>query len=757
VSKKSFRVYFVTHHDGRLTGVLLRVWDSIFDVPPPSAYGASEDDVYAQLEVLLQEREVTGKDPIDRYLWDESFETRLVTVDVHPQSAVAKRKVIGKKEIPLRMTYAWSKLPSGAYRVVLPRFEWRFVLEDLALAQDVLRNAVSTVLLGEKPRWVYDFRYEGVEYLREWTPRFLMRRSEKKAEDGSKESLPTLESLAEDLVDKAFRGRVPPVLGDSAEHDQHLWCAARTPPRSILLVGGPGVGKTAWVRRLARTLAVWRKEGKHDHVPRIWATSGDRIIAGMVYLGMWQERCLKIVDELFGEGHYLYVDRLTSILAPQPDGGSIAEIFLPAILEGEMSLIAECTEAELEKCQRRAPALSGAFQIVRLAETPASAMPALLAQAQARRGGPWQIHASGLKRLVQHLDMFQKDTRFPGKAFRFLDWLGAESAEAASRVLYARDVSELYSRWSGLPVELIADEVPAPPEEITRALARRIVGQPQAVATAARVLARFKAGLSDPERPCGTLLFIGPTGVGKTELAKQLARTLFGDETRMIRVDMSEYMLPGAAQRLLEVGDGATSLAQAVRQQPLSLILFDELEKAHPEVFDLLLGILGEGRLADSLGRHVDFRMTVICMTSNLGVTEAQPIGFGDAEGGDYLRSVRRHFRPELVNRIDHVISFTRLSPGDVLRIVDLELDKAAARTGLLRRNLTLRVDAAAREVLARLGFHPTRGARPLKRVIEERVIAPVAIEMARDPSLRDRVIRIGAGASGELSVEVVR
>jgi ATP-dependent Clp protease ATP-binding subunit ClpC len=737
VSKKSFRVYFISHHDGRKTGVLLRTWDTFFDKPPPSAYGSSEEDVYRQLETILRELEVLGEDQLERYLWDENFHSQEVSVEVHPLTAMKKRIVIGKKRIPMRLTYIYSKLPTGAYRVMVPRFGGWYVLEDLALAPEVLRQAVSTLLLGENARWIYDFRREGDEYVNSWEPRMLLRLDPNLVAEGEDTSFPTLRQVGEELVDKAARHKLPPMLGDTDEMREHLPLVLRAPPPSILLVGGPGVGKSTWVRRLAKLLSTMRK--KDTHIPRIWATSSERIIAGMVYLGMWQERCLAMVKELSFEGDYLYVDRLVSLLKPQPDGSSIGELFFPAIEAEEISLIAECSEAELERCQRRFPTLLSSFQIIRIAEAPQSLMMTLLDRYQARKEGP-KIHPAGLKRLVHHLATFQPGLCFPGKGFRFLDWLGQEGSGATTRtrMLYPRDVSESYSRYSGLPVELIADDVPAGAEVHARALQQHVIGQDAACGAVARVLARFKAGLNDPDRPCGTLLFVGPTGVGKTELAKQLTRYMFGDENRMVRLDMSEYMAPGSAGRMLEVGRGVQSLAQQVRDQPLTLVLFDEIEKAAPEVFDLLLGILGEGRLTDAYGRLVDFRMALVVMTSNLGVTERAPLGFGDGQAVSFDRAVRQHFRPEFFNRIDHVVSFRNLSPADVLRVVDLELDKANRRTGLLRRNLRLRVHLEAKQLLADLGYHPTRGARPLKRVIEERVITPVAARMARDPAFRD-------------------
>jgi ATP-dependent Clp protease ATP-binding subunit ClpC len=257
------------------------------------------------------------------------------------------------------------------------------------------------------------------------------------------------------------------------------------------------------------------------------------------------------------------------------------------------------------------------------------------------------------------------------------------------------------------------------------------------------VLARFKANLVDPERPIGTLLFVGPTGVGKTELAKQLARTTFGGEERMIRLDMSEYMLPGSVHRLMAARPGTQSLAVRVREQPLSLVLLDEIEKAHAEVLDLLLGVLGEGRLTDESGRFVDFRTTLIVMTSNLGVSDMRPVGFGDASDAGFLRRVRAHFRPELYSRIDQVLAFRALAPADVERIVDLELAAASKRTGIVRRRLRLQASPAARAWLAEVGYHPTRGARPLRRLVEERVMTAIAAKLASTPDFRDATIRI--------------
>jgi ATP-dependent Clp protease ATP-binding subunit ClpC len=742
MSEKSLRVYFTTHHDGRLTGQLLPVWDSFFDDPPPSAYGNSAAEIYALLETRIRMMLLEAPAALERFLWEETLEARTITVEIHPQTVHKKRPVIAKALVPLKLTYVYGKLESGAWRVRVPRFGWSFVIEDLSIAREVLQNALTTALLGEKPKGLYDFRHEGAEYVSSWDLGWLQRDNKRGA--GEDRPPEVLEQISEELTSRALGGRQPALVYDAESMRSWIAYAQRQPLQSLLLVGGPGSGKTSQVLKLARLIAELRREDKKANLPKIWRTSAERIVAGMVYLGMWQERCLKIVDALSYEDDYLYVDRLTSILAPQPDGSSIGDLLLPAAMSGEISLIAECTEAELERCQRRFPESLRPFRIVRIEPPPASQVPELMVRYQSARRSRVSIHALGLRQLVGHLETFQRDSLFPGKAFRFLDWLEQQGERGKARTLYPRDVSEAYARYTGLPLQLISDEVPAEQTTLAGQLRQGVIGQDRACELAAGVLARFKAGLNDPEKPVGTLLFAGPTGVGKTELSKQLSRTLFGNEDRMIRLDMSEYMLPGSAQRLMEVGPGITSLAERVRQQPMSLVLFDEIEKAHPEVFDLLLGILGEGRLTDSLGRLVDFRMAVVCMTSNLGVEQSEPTGFGAERGSeDFMRAIRQAFRPELFNRIDHVIPFRRLSEADVLRIVDLELEKAASRAGLLRRRLRLVVEPDARAWLARHGYDPKLGARPLKRLIEARVMAPIAVKLSAEAGLEGAMLPV--------------
>ncbi len=740
--KRSFRVYIVEHATGNLTGYLMRRSTGFFRSNPIVAFGESEEALLEELEGLVLMRQAEGEE-ISDYLWEEEFHVRTVKVEVNPLNVVGKQYVVGRDQIPFRLSYAWSKLgkeddPRG-FRLMLPRYDWWLVLEDLDTAPTILRHTLSSALLGDEAKWIFNFREHQSEYVIDWAPPKIDRSEVQWRFEVVHNDNEVMEAVAENLVDRA--NRLPRLIGPSTAElspDEVLLL----PNTSILLVGPSGAGKTTFVQRMAAAAAKRKKET--GYAPTIWATSADRIVAGMAYLGQWEQRCLDIVEALRHERAFLFVDRLEDFIASRSGGSSVADLMSGAIQDGSVQVIAECTEDVLEVCRQRAPSLLSRFKIVRVPPVPSAEIPALMRGWLERKRTPWTLHPESYRRVVRHLEAFDPQGAFPGKAFGFLEWLVQEFGDAKGTKT-PRDLTLAFSKRTGLPESILSDAVVAGRDELAAQLSERVIGQDNACRSAARVLTRLKAGLNDPGKPCGSLFFVGPTGVGKTELAKQLARVMFGSTDRMIRLDMSEFMAPGSSRRLLATGRGVESLAVQVRRQPLSLVLLDEIEKANHEVFDLLLGVLGEGRMSDDRGAFVDFSMTVIVMTSNVGAGGGASPGFGSGDGHDsasYLAAVRKQFRPEFFNRIDEIVPFATLSMADIERIVDLTLDEVRNREGFARRDLQLEVTDEIRRKLAELGWDPEKGARPLKRVIEERIVTPIAVEIARNPQLSGETFR---------------
>ncbi len=741
MSKPSFRVH-IAHSEQAVVGVLLRRFDLLFEDPPPSAYGHNEESVLAQLELAVIKIESNDANDLARYLWTETFAVRRVDINIHPDSSLGRRRVIGAQQIPLRLTFCYCELEGGGFRCALPRFDSWFVLESLSIAGDVIEKGVASALLGSAPAMIFDFRYRGDETTIEWSPDFLARRSSSTRAREIDEAPSVLAAIGEELVAKAGRRRLAKPAGVDPLFERMAELFEWSPPPSVLLVGPSCVGKTTFVHRLAHYL-LDRQRGKRGEGRRdikLWSTSADSIVAGMIYLGMWQDRVLDIISALSSEGDYLRVDKLTPLCAQQSDGTSIAELLLPAVASGEISLICEASEPELLAARQRNSSFVDQFEIVRLSEPPTAELVRVLEVYVGRLERKIELGPGAIARSLSHLAAFRRDLAFPGKAFQFFDWV---SREETRKRLDRVDVSTAFAKFTGLPVEIISDDHPAGTSEIAERLGRHVIGQTHARTRSAKVIARLKAGLDDPQRPVATLFFVGPTGVGKTELARQIAGYLFGSPERLIRLDMSEYMLAGSTAQLLWSGDGVRSLAEQVRRQPLSVVLLDEIEKAHPDVFDLLLGVLGEGRLTDSNGSLVDFRMTVIIMTSNLGASRTTTAGFGDGGGTDYLGAVRRHFRPEFFGRVDHVDEFEPLTPKDVRAIVELELSKVSDRTGLRRRSIVLTASDEAKAYLAEVGFDSQLGARPLKRLIEDEVVAPLAVDLAAKPLTTATSVRL--------------
>ncbi len=535
--------------------------------------------------------------------------------------------------------------------------------------------------------------------------------------------------------------------------------------RPVLIVGPPLVGKTTLLHEYVfRTVAERKEAYRRDNM--VWLLAPQRLISGMSYVGQWENRLLAILREVQLRDHVLYFDDLLGLYQAGQHSQSqlsAAHVLKPHVEKREVRLVAEMTPEALRVLRERDRGFADLFHVLPLAEpAEGDVLRVLIAVARQLEGQHSARFATEVLPTVVDLQRrYARHLAFPGKAAQFLRRLAVKYRH--------RDVDRRLALFefhaqSGLDLSFLDGNSRLERQQVLDALGQEVVGQPEALAAVADVLGMAKARLNDPDRPLGTLLFLGPTGVGKTQCAKALSRFLFGEagaegSSPLLRFDMNELLAPGSAARLAGTFDNPEGLlTAAVRRRPFAVVLFDEIEKAHPEVFDLLLQVLGEGRLTDALGRTVDFTNTVIVLTSNLGVREAQQVlGFHGADGNDasaYANAAEKFFRPEFFNRLDRIVPFGRLKRDDISRIARMLIQDVLTREGLVRRKCVLRVEEQALERVIDRGFDPVLGARALKRSIERQLTRPLAARLAAGLEQQITVVTV-CPSGADLAVDV--
>lgn len=720
---------------------------------PLAGFGRTAREALAQLKEYLNwsfEHEPwrSAPDFIDPQLVE-------LRVEVRPEYTVKGRVYPCDESVPLRIACVHGRQQSGMLVCALPLLGLQFYYYEASTLRSLVTTYTQESLKNRTPQQLRSFLSPKRISLAE----IAVRGGKPATSTPTLPDIKTLELVATPLGSPEMRRSFSRAFGRERLVSDLVQLLQRD-RANVLLVGESGVGKTSILVDAVRVVERDRlsdaeaKTSPAAKQPRFWTSSASRLIAGMKYLGQWEERCELIIEELARiDGVIAFEDLLELVhIGGAAATNSVASFLLPFLERGELRITSETTPAGLSACRRLLPGFVDAFRILRV---PEFAQPEALAALHAycaniERNSPVRINGEERNLIYRLFRRFLPYEAFPGKTVNFTTRLYQRAkSDKETEITSDRIISE-FVKATGLPELFLRDEVSLEEQDLQAFFEHEVIGQSDACRAATSAVLTFKAGLNDPARPISVLLFTGPTGVGKTELSRSLARFLFGaaeDSERFVRLDMSEYSLPGSAERLIAGPWGEPSeFINQMRRQPFAVVLFDEIEKADEGVFDLLLSVFDEGRLTDRFGRTTSFQSAVIIMTSNLGAIASETPGFGTGDevaSSTYHRAAQIFFRPEFYNRIDAVLSFNALVKKHVRQIVIKELNALNSREGMEKRSIRLVWTDPLVDHVVRVGFNSRLGARPLQRVIEREIVTPLAIHLNRHPHLRDVQITI--------------
>ena len=675
-------------------------------------------------------------------------------VEVRPEYTIRGRVYPCDESFPLRVACVHGHQQSGMLVCAMPLLGLQFYYYEASALRGLVTTYAQEALKNRTPQQLRSFL----------SPKSI--RLDEIAVRGGKPSalaviqldIKNLELVATPLGSDEMRRSFSRAFGRERLVSELVQLLERE-RTNVLLVGESGVGKTSLLVDAIRIVERSLNSETPSKTHRFWTSSASRLIAGMKYLGQWEERCERVIEELARIDGVIAFEELLELvhIGGVAATDSVASFLLPFVERGEMRIVGETTPAGLDACRRLLPGFADAFRILRVPNfSQAEALSALQAYcASIERNSKVRMQSEARNLTYRLFRRFLPYEAFPGKTVDFTRRL-YESAKSDQVTEITSDrIISAFVKATGLPELFLRDDVSLDERDLQAFFEHEVIGQPEACRAATRAVLTFKAGLNDPGRPISVLLFTGPTGVGKTELSRSLARFLFGaaeDSERFVRLDMSEYSLPGSAERLIAGPWGQPSeFINQMRRQPFAVVLFDEIEKADEGVFDLLLSVFDEGRLTDRFGRTTYFQSAVLIMTSNLGAIASETPGFGTGDeiaSSTFHRAAQTFFRPEFYNRIDAVLSFSALDKESVRRIAIKELNALNAREGMMKRNIRLVWTDRLVDHVVQLGFDSRFGARPLQRVIEKEVVTPLALRLNADPNLRDTQITVDFDAA---------